>query len=244
MLQLLKGRYRARVAADASDLARAQTLRGLCFGIASGRDADAFDPVCTHMLIEDQASGMLVCCFRLLPVHDAPTLKHCYSAQHYDLSALAGYPGPMLELGRFCLHPDWHDPDILRIAWGALTRQVDAMGIGLLFGCTSFAGVDAVRHLDAFSLLYQAHRAPEPWRPLRKAAQVFEFADGLRDHSIDRSRAKATMPPLLRTYLLMGGWVSDHAVIDREMQTMHVFTAVEIALIPATRVRLLRAVAS
>ena len=36
------------------------------------------------------------------------------------------------------------------------------------------------------------------------------------------------MPPLLRTYLLMGGWVSDHAVVDRHMDTLHVFTGLEI----------------
>jgi putative hemolysin len=50
------------------------------------------------------------------------------------------------------------------------------------------------------------------------------------------------MPPLLRTYLLMGGWVSDHAVVDRQLNTMHVFTGVEIGMIPAARKRLLRAV--
>jgi putative hemolysin len=51
------------------------------------------------------------------------------------------------------------------------------------------------------------------------------------------------MPPLLRTYLMMGGWVSDHAVIDRHLNTLHVFTGVEIGTIPATRKRLLRALA-
>jgi putative hemolysin len=51
------------------------------------------------------------------------------------------------------------------------------------------------------------------------------------------------MPPLLKTYLMMGGWVSDHAVIDRQMNTLHVFTGVEIVAIPETRKRLLRAVA-
>ena len=51
------------------------------------------------------------------------------------------------------------------------------------------------------------------------------------------------MPPLLRTYLMMGGWVSDHAVIDRQMGTLHVFTGVEIRAIPAARQRLLRALA-
>ena len=51
------------------------------------------------------------------------------------------------------------------------------------------------------------------------------------------------MPPLLRTYLLMGGWVSDHAVVDRDLNTLHVFTALEIRAIPPARARLLRGVA-
>ena len=49
------------------------------------------------------------------------------------------------------------------------------------------------------------------------------------------------MPPLLRTYLLMGGWASDHAVVDRQLNTMHVFKGVEVGAISAARKRLLRA---
>ena len=51
------------------------------------------------------------------------------------------------------------------------------------------------------------------------------------------------MPPLLKTYLMMGGWVSDHAVVDPDLNTMHVFTGVEIKSIPPARKKLLRAVA-
>ena len=60
---------------------------------------------------------------------------------------------------------------------------------------------------------------------------------------IDPRRAMAAMPPLLRTYLMMGGWVSDHAVMDRQLGTMHVFTGVEIRAIPPARRRLLHALA-
>ena len=35
--------------------------------------------------------------------------------------------------------------------------------------------------------------------------------------------------------LKMGGWVSDHAVIDRDLGTIHVFTGVEVKNIPASR---------
>ena len=51
------------------------------------------------------------------------------------------------------------------------------------------------------------------------------------------------MPPLLRSYLAMGGWVSDHAVVDAHLGTLHVFTGLEINVIPPARKKLLRAIA-
>jgi putative hemolysin len=69
---------------------------------------------------------------------------------------------------------------------------------------------------------------------------VFRFAAKLR-RKPDMKQAMLRMPPLLRSYLMMGGWVSDHAVVDRQMNTLHVFTGLEIGAIPAARKRLLRA---
>jgi putative hemolysin len=134
-----------------------------------------------------------------------------------------------------------HDPDVLRVAWGAMTAYVDAQGVELLFGCASFAGTDARAHYDAFAMLKARHLAPRRWVPRVKASDVFRFAARLR-RKPDAKKAMGAMPPLLRTYLMMGGWVSDHAVVDRQMNTLHVFTGVEIAAIPDARKRLLRAV--
>jgi putative hemolysin len=47
------------------------------------------------------------------------------------------------------------------------------------------------------------------------------------------------MPSLLRAYLLMGGWVSDHAVIDKKLNTLHVFTGLEVSKIPNAKKRFL-----
>jgi putative hemolysin len=242
LLDLRRGRYHARIASGSADLAAAQNLRSQCFG-QNGSDRDGFDAKCQHVLIEDSLSAALVCCFRILPMRSAQEIHDSYSAQYYDLTGLSGFAGPILEIGRFCIHPDAYDPDILRIAWGALTQWVDKGGIRLLFGCSSFPGDEAAPHLDAFALLHAKHLAPDQWRPKAKAAEIFDFSTGLADYGFDASRAQASLPPLLRTYLLMGGWVSDHAVYDHQLSTMHVFTGVEIAAIPATRARLLRAVA-
>ena len=43
------------------------------------------------------------------------------------------------------------------------------------------------------------------------------------------------------SYLALGGWVGGHAISDHDLNTLHVFTAVEISAIPAARLRALRA---
>lgn len=237
MLPLLKGRLQARLAQSASDLRAAQALRHLCFRGSEGLDADGFDALSQHILVEDQQDGSLVCCFRLLPLTSGQGINSSYCAQYYDLEALSSYPKPMLEMGRFCIHPDHHDPDILRIAWGALTGLVDLGGVGMLFGCTSFAGVDPAPYADAFAQLQARHLGPSQWLPKSRAPEVTPLT---ANAALDAKRALQTTPPLLRSYLALGGWVSDHAVIDRDLQTLHVFTGLEIDAIPATRARALR----
>lgn len=252
MVVLRKGRYVVRPAADTEDLRRAQRLRHRAFiaerpGAAprpDGLDADRFDGACRHMLIEEATSGALVCCFRLLPLADGAEIGQSYSAQYYELSGLAGFGGPMLELGRFCVHPDsTGDPDILRAAWAAIARIVDDEGVEMLFGCSSFEGTEAERYRDAFGLLTARHLAPRRWLPRVKAPRIFPFARRWRAVRPDPRRAFLSLPPLLRSYLAMGGWVSDHAVVDADLDTLHVFTGLEIAAIPPARARALRSVA-
>ena len=90
-------------------------------------------------------------------------------------------------------------------------------------------------------MLRERHLAPPRWRSRAKAPEVFPFAR--LTGSPDAGRARAEMPPLLRSYLMMGGWVSDHAVMDRQLNTMHVFTGLEVRSIPPARARTLRQLA-
>lgn len=250
MYAFSKGRYHAFVADDEVDIVRAQALRHLVFLEERGLqkedrlDCDAFDPVCQHVLIEEAASEQLVCCFRLMTLSGGSEIAQSYSAQFYELAALQEYSGKMVEMGRFCIHPDWKDPDILRVAWSEMTRIVDGEGVEMLFGCSSFMGVDAENHMDAFALLNERHLAPRRWWPRVKAPEVFRFARRLRRRKPDLRRAMLAMPPLLRSYLTLGGWVSDHAVVDRDLGTMHVFTGLETGRIPDRRKRLMRMMAS
>ncbi|RPE71629.1 ornithine-acyl[acyl carrier protein] N-acyltransferase [Pacificibacter maritimus] len=248
MLNLRKSRYSVRLASQPADVLAAQRLRHMSFvkqaqNSPDSTDQDDFDAVCQHVLIEDRKSGQLVCCFRFMELASGAEIAQSYSAQYYELEALSKYKGRMVEMGRFCVHPDWKDADILRIAWGAMTAYVDDNNIDMLFGCSSFHGADWALHADALAMLKHRHLGPKTLLPRIKAPDVFKFAARLR-RKPDAKRAALAMPPLLKTYLMMGGWVSDHAVVDRDLGTLHVFTGVEISAIPPARKRLLRAVAS
>ncbi len=236
-------RYRARLAVEPSDVEAAQALRGRVFrGADATLDADAFDAICHHFLIERLSDGTLVATFRLLRLASGAEIGRSYSAQYYSLDALEAYGAPMVELGRFCVAPGLNDPDVLRVAWGVLARFVDDEGIEMLFGCASFQGIETAQYRDAFAMLRDRHLAPQRWWPRVKAPDVFRFVRALR-RVPDRAKALKTMPPMLRSYLSMGGWVSDHAVVDRDLNTLHVFTGLEIASIPAARAKALRAAA-
>ncbi|MEO1292270.1 MAG: GNAT family N-acyltransferase [Pseudomonadota bacterium] len=262
---LIRGRYTVRLAETADDVLQAQRLRYEIFiaqravtglasqglasqGLASqgvtdeavGIDTDDFDDDCDHVLIEETKTGSLVCCFRLLPLQSAADIGRSYSAQYYELSALNDFPGPIVEMGRFCIHPDHRNADVLRMAWAAMTRYVEERGFELLFGCSSFEGNDADVYSDAFAMLKERHLAPKRWLPRPKAPKVFQFAKLLKLKRPDPKKAMKGMPPLLRGYLSLGGWVSDHAVVDRELNTLHVFTGLEVKRVPRRKVQLLR----
>ena len=243
-----EGRYRARFAADPQDVRRAQALRWRAFRARregaprEGVDADAFDDRALHGLVEATADGRLVACFRLIRFECGADIEASYSAQFYGLSRLSRHPGPLAEMGRFCTEPSLADPAALRVAWALAAGFVARERIAVLFGCTSFEGVEAERYAETFALLGERHLAPRRWLPRVKAPAVFRFAGRLRPpRAPDLKAALRAMPPLLRSYLAMGGWVSDHAVIDRDLGTLHVFTGLEVAAVPAARARALGA---
>lgn len=232
--------FAARIADCDGDLKQSLALRRVCFRNGLGEDADAYDERCKHMLVENATTGRLVCSFRFLHLAHGSLIERSYSAQFYGLARLTAYEQPMVEIGRFCVDPTVADPSVLRKAWAALAQYVEQNQIGMLYGCSSFPGVEAGEYLDAFDLLKARYLSPERFAPLQKSADVFRFADLSHASEADVMAGMRQMPSLLRSYLAMGGWVSDHAVIDRDLGTMHVFTGVEVKAVPELRVRSLR----
>jgi putative hemolysin len=230
----------ARLAHGAADMGRVMAFRSRTFPRRSGVEEDAQDALSAHVMVEGSLG--LLAYFRVMLFGWGAGLAQGYTARFYDVEPLAGYAKPIAEMGRFCVAPEGVHPDVLRLAWAAMTRIVDEGQAGLLVGCTSFRGAGWEAHRAGLALLAAEFLGPEEHRPGRKAAEVVDYPS-LVGPVGDRRAALAGLPPLLRTYLGMGGWVSDHAVVDRELDTLHVFTCVEVDRVPPARAASLRAVA-
>lgn len=220
-MEFTAGRWRARLvplaeAGAALDL-RARAFRG------GAADGDAFDAEARHLLIEDEDEdgGGIAGCARLTVQADEAILRG-YTAAFYDLAGFARAFPVVLEVGRVALSPGMSDPEVPRLLLAILACVVEAEGIAALYGCASFPpdGAGMARLAGAV--------APDAWRPAPKAAEVMALT-GL----------PGALPPLLRAYLTLGAGVSDHAVVDRDLGTTHVFAALPIAAIPPARARLL-----
>jgi putative hemolysin len=236
---LRKGALVARLAEGPADMARVMALRRAAFPRTAGVEEDAQDALSAHVMVE--GGGGLLAYFRVMLFGWGAGLAQGYAARFYDVGPLEGYARPIAEMGRFCVAPGGVHPDVLRLAWGAMARLVDQGQAGLMVGCSSFRGADWRAHRAGLALLAAEFVGPGEHLPGRKAAEVVEL--GLAGPVGDQRAALAALPPLLRTYLGMGGWVSDHAVVDRELDTLHVFTCVEVDRVPAARAASLRAVA-
>ena len=67
------------------------------------RDADPFDEICHHLLVEDIVSGEVVGTYRLQTGERASRGLGYYSAQEFDFSPLEPIRSHVVELGRACV---------------------------------------------------------------------------------------------------------------------------------------------
>ncbi|MAW45452.1 MAG: ornithine-acyl-ACP acyltransferase [Marinovum sp.] len=222
------------------DLEEAQAFRYKAFGVVneSGLDRDEYDKKFNHVIIRERKHRRVVGCFRYTYYTPGSLIQTGYSAAHYDIKTLENFDQPLMEVGRVCTDFSLKDPDILRLVWAYLAHYVERRKIGFIFGCTSFEGIDHGKYIDCFAILRERYLGPKKLLPSVKSPSVLKFSKALRP-DINFKIAMLKMPPLLRAYLSMGGWVSDHAVIDYKLNTLHVFTGLEVRKIPHEKKRFL-----
>ena len=234
-----------RLARHAGEVEAAQRLRYRVFYeemtarptpemLAAGRDADRFDALCDHLLVLDTQRGdgpeAIIGTYRLLRRSVAEAHGGFYSADEFDLSALAAAPGESLELGRACVDARYRTRATMQRLWSGIARYVFAHDVRVMFGCASLPGTDTGAVAGLLSYLHRRHLAPPELRPRALPGRYVPMAQPGAAGAMpaDDAAALAGLPPLIKGYLRLGGFVGDGAVVDAQFGTIDVSIVVAV----------------
>jgi putative hemolysin len=230
-----------RLAETAAEIDAAQALR---YGIfyeemgahadaataASRRDTDEFDAVADHLLVLDHDRGEgpagVVGTYRLIRREAAARIGRFYSEAEYDIAPLVDLPGQIMELGRSCVHDAYRTRAVLQLLWRGIAAYVFRNDVEIMFGCASLPGTDLDALAPQLTYLHANHLAPDGLRP-RAIPDRFVEMRRLDPAAIDARGAALSLPPLVKGYLRLGGYVGEGAVIDPQFNTTDVCIVVK-----------------
>ncbi|GHU05576.1 ornithine-acyl ACP N-acyltransferase [Alphaproteobacteria bacterium] len=236
----VSGRLDVCLASSPDEIEAAQRLRYRVFYEEMGakptpematqkRDFDAFDEVFDHLLVIDrQASGdvsSVVGTYRIQR-RESEKFRGFYTSDEYDVSAIDRFPGRVMELGRSCVDPNFRTMATMQALWRGLAGYVFHHNIDLMFGCASLHGTDPDSLAAPLSYLHQNHLAPENLRPRALPGRFVEM-NRISAAEINLRRSLAMLPPLMKGYLRLGGFVGDGAVIDEQFNTVDICVIVK-----------------
>jgi L-ornithine Nalpha-acyltransferase len=251
IVQVVAGDFEVRLAQTAAEIDAAQALRYRIFYeemaarpspemAARHRDFDSFDEVCDHLLVLDRRRGEgpegIVGTYRLIRRAAAAKAGRFYSSAEYGIQKMIDYPGEVLELGRSCIAQDARNTATMQMLWRGIALYAYHYDIRVMFGCASLPGIDPAQHAQALSYLYHYHLAPPEIR-VRALPERFVEMNMLDPGSFDKRKSMARVPPLIKGYLRLGGFVGDGAVIDAQFNTTDVFIVVKTELVTEKYIR-------
>jgi putative hemolysin len=239
------GNLVARLAETDAEIEAAQALRYRVFYEemsaipsdnvkAARRDFDRFDEICDHLLVIDtqraDLPGGVVGTYRLLRSTVASQNGGFYSSDEYDISRIAGQAAETLELGRSCVEEEYRNRPTMQLLWQSIAQYVFHYDIATMFGCASMPGTEPDELALPLSYLYHYHLAPPALRPKALDERYIDMKI-LPQEDIDQRLALTRLPPLIKGYLRLGGFVGDGAVIDHQFNTTDVSIVVKTDLV-------------
>ncbi len=201
---------------------------------ASRRDRDEFDGIADHLLVVDhdlgEGPGSVVGTYRLIREEAAARHGGFYSESEYDISALRSFPGRKLELGRSCTAAAYRNRAVMQLLWRGIAAYVFHYGIDLMFGCASLNGTSPDALAGELSYLASHHMAPVPIRPRALPSRYVEMCRPVPE-TVNPKHALLRLPPLIKGYLRLGGFVGEGAVIDEQFNTTDISIVVQTDLV-------------
>lgn len=231
-----------RLAKTSNDVDAAQALRYKIFYEDMGaipttrcralkRDIDSYDDVCDHLLVIDLEKGTnhkpcVVGTYRLLLGNIAKATTGFYSETEFDVNNFMYTPEEVLELGRSCIDSDYRRRGAMQLLWRGISEYIDNYDVKLMFGCGSIHGTDVNEASRVLSYLHHFHLAPKSMRPVALSDKYISM-NLMKKNALDIKQVQRELPPLLKGYLRVGGYVGKGAVIDHRFNTIDVSIVVE-----------------
>jgi len=214
--------YRERQAKPTPEMAKAE------------RDFDAYDPHADHLLVLDHKLGSgedaVIGTYRLIRREAAAAVGHFYTTDEYDISRVLSFRGELLELGRSCVADGYRTGQTMQLLWRGIAAYVFSHDIELMFGCASLSGTRPEDLALPLSYLYHYHLAPPALRPVA-LPERYTAMNLLDPDSFTPREGLAALPPLVKGYLRLGGFVGDGAVVDHQFNTTDVCVVVKTDLV-------------
>ncbi|SDC61859.1 GNAT family N-acetyltransferase [Actinokineospora iranica] len=222
--------YSLLVAHDGAEVEAAQRLRYRVFAeemgatlatTTPGLDIDRFDSFCDHLVVRDDSTGEIVGTYRMLPPDRAAAAGSLYSDTEFDLAALAGIRGALVETGRSCVHPDHRTGAVVSLVWAGIARYMLLSGHDWLAGCASVplddggalaAGVWQTVRAKHYTGDEHRVRPLTPWDTESTAAPN-----------------RTVLPPLLKGYLRLGAKVCGPPALDADFGVADFFVLLGLA---------------
>ncbi len=238
---LMVGSMEVRLATTPQEVESAQALRYQVFydecGAIPGADARTlnsdFDPIdkyCEHLLVIDHSKGDIVGTYRFLRRNGALAYGTYYTASEFEIDKLLAIEGEIMELGRSCVHKDYRSRSTMQLLWRGVGAYAEAYNVNALFGCASFQGTELDDYRHALAYLYHNHLAPESIRT-RALEHLYQDMNIMPADQVDTKLAIRQLPPLIKGYLRLGGFIGEGAVIDEQFNTIDVCIIVQSDLI-------------
>ena len=125
-----RGGLRVELCQSERSLRKVWQFRAAIFrGEMQKEDRDIWDDTYLNFCIKCIDKNTILGCFRLGIFPNGAAAMRGYSAHFFDLSPLAVFDRPVLELWRFAVDPLHGDlrgnSDVFRLAWGVVTQLVD-----------------------------------------------------------------------------------------------------------------------
>jgi putative hemolysin len=188
------------------------------------KDEDVYDSLADHLIVKHESR--IVATYRVLPMDRvlAAGLSP-YAATEFEISPLLGKVEPYrtIELGRSCVHPAYRHGAIPKMLWSALAKYMSQHDRTEAVGCVSVfnsSHAEAAALKDFFKMQGSWSQEIEcpALRPCSSVPDVFE-----------NMHLKSLVPPLLKSYLLLGAKLLGGPAYDPEFQChdflMHFSTA-------------------